>query len=89
MTPLKKGNGSPFPYGPIQASHVNLVFLRPWTMLDGHPLEIALTASNSMAQAWYGYDQASVSVFLRKILLLSSMVSLILLSNRVLLVEYS
>lgn len=32
-------------------------------MLDGHPLEIALTATNSMAQAWYGYDQASVSIF--------------------------
>lgn len=25
--------------------------------LDGYPLEIALTAANSAAQAWYGYDQ--------------------------------
>lgn len=26
-------------------------------MLTGYPLEIALTAANSAAQAWYGYDQ--------------------------------
>lgn len=28
-------------------------------MLTGYPLEIALTAANSAAQAWYGYDQVS------------------------------
>lgn len=26
-------------------------------MLTGYPLEITLTAANSAAQAWYGYDQ--------------------------------
>lgn len=26
-------------------------------MLDGYGLEVALTAANSAAQAWYGYDQ--------------------------------
>ncbi|OAA68573.1 General substrate transporter [Niveomyces insectorum RCEF 264] len=30
-------------------------------MLEGYPLEIALTAANSAAQAWYGYDQGVVS----------------------------
>lgn len=29
-------------------------------MLEGYPLEIALTTANSAAQAWYGYDQASL-----------------------------
>lgn len=29
-------------------------------MLTGYPLEIALTATNSAAQAWYGYDQVSL-----------------------------
>jgi hypothetical protein len=28
-------------------------------MLEGYPLEIALTACNSAAQAWYGYEQVS------------------------------
>lgn len=26
-------------------------------MLEGYALEVALTAANSAAQAWYGYDQ--------------------------------
>ncbi|KAJ5221563.1 uncharacterized protein N7469_010450 [Penicillium citrinum] len=26
-------------------------------MLDGYSLEVALTASNAAAQAWYGYEQ--------------------------------
>ncbi|KAJ5613291.1 hypothetical protein N7510_006485 [Penicillium lagena] len=30
-------------------------------MLDGRSLEIVLTAANSAAQAWYGYDQGVVS----------------------------
>lgn len=30
-------------------------------MLTGYPLEITLTAANSAAQAWYGYDQVSKS----------------------------
>ena len=30
-------------------------------MLDGYPLEITLTAANSAAQAWYGYDQGIVA----------------------------
>ena len=30
-------------------------------MLTGYPLEIALTAANSAAQAWYGYDQVNIS----------------------------
>ncbi len=29
--------------------------------LTGYPLEIALTAANSAAQAWYGYDQGVIS----------------------------
>ena len=28
-------------------------------MLTGYPLEITLTAANSAAQAWYGYDQVN------------------------------
>lgn len=28
-------------------------------VLEGYPLEIALTTANSAAQAWYGYDQVS------------------------------
>lgn len=28
-------------------------------MLEGKALEITLTAANSAAQAWYGYDQVS------------------------------
>ncbi|KAJ5168412.1 uncharacterized protein N7482_004006 [Penicillium canariense] len=31
------------------------------TMLDGYGLEVVLTAANSAAQAWYGYDQGVVS----------------------------
>lgn len=30
-------------------------------MLDGYSLEIVLTAANSAAQAWYGYDQVGFS----------------------------
>ncbi|ORY64475.1 general substrate transporter [Pseudomassariella vexata] len=30
-------------------------------MLEGYPLEIALTAANAAAQAWYGYDQGVIS----------------------------
>ncbi|RJE19908.1 sugar transporter [Aspergillus sclerotialis] len=30
-------------------------------VLEGYPLEIALTTANSAAQAWYGYDQGVVS----------------------------
>lgn len=30
-------------------------------MLTGYPLEVALTAANSAAQAWYGYDQVNIS----------------------------
>ncbi|KAJ5596530.1 hypothetical protein N7450_002988 [Penicillium hetheringtonii] len=30
-------------------------------MLDGYSLEVALTASNAAAQAWYGYEQGVVS----------------------------
>jgi hypothetical protein len=30
-------------------------------MLEGYPLEIALTTANSAAQAWYGYDQGVIS----------------------------
>ena len=30
-------------------------------MLQGYALEVALTAANSAAQAWYGYDQVSLS----------------------------
>ncbi|KAF4126259.1 Sugar (and other) transporter [Geosmithia morbida] len=30
-------------------------------MLEGHALEVTLTAANSAAQAWYGYDQGVVS----------------------------
>lgn len=26
-------------------------------MLEGYALEVALTAANSAAQSWYGYDQ--------------------------------
>ena len=29
--------------------------------LDGGALEIALTATNAAAQAWYGYDQVSIA----------------------------
>lgn len=32
-----------------------------YKMLDGYPLEITLTAANSAAQAWYGYDQGIVA----------------------------
>lgn len=32
--------------------------------LDGYPLEVTLTAANSAAQAWYGYDQVCVSFLL-------------------------
>lgn len=30
-------------------------------MLEGYALEVALTAANSAAQSWYGYDQGVVS----------------------------
>ncbi|SMQ47061.1 unnamed protein product [Zymoseptoria tritici ST99CH_3D7] len=30
-------------------------------MLEGYPLEIALTTANSAAQAWYGYDQGIIA----------------------------
>lgn len=30
--------------------------------LDGYPLEVTLTAANSAAQAWYGYDQVRVLI---------------------------
>lgn len=30
-------------------------------MLDGYSLEVVLTAANSAAQAWYGYDQVCSS----------------------------
>jgi hypothetical protein len=30
-------------------------------MLEGYALEITLTTANSAAQAWYGYDQVSVT----------------------------
>lgn len=28
-------------------------------MLEGYALEVTLTAANSAAQAWYGYEQVS------------------------------
>jgi len=31
-------------------------------MLEGYRVEIVLTAANSAAQAWYGYDQVSRAV---------------------------
>lgn len=32
-------------------------------MLTGYPLEIVLTTANSAAQAWYGYDQVSMTCY--------------------------
>lgn len=39
----------------------------PATMLEGHALEITLTAANSAAQAWYGYDQVCAVPSLRSL----------------------
>jgi MFS family permease len=35
-------------------------------MLEGYALEITLTTANSAAQAWYGYDQVSVTHWSRR-----------------------
>lgn len=35
--------------------------MAPKTQLTGPALEIVLTAANSAAQAWYGYDQGVIS----------------------------
>jgi hypothetical protein len=34
-------------------------------MLEGYALEVALTAANSAAQAWYGYDQVHDLILIR------------------------
>ena len=32
-----------------------------FAMLEGYPLEVALTTANSAAQAWYGFDQGIIA----------------------------